>query len=111
VGSGVDKLPISSHKIYSRQNYGFNRQCREDSSPRENCDLLELHAHLSPRRSTPTSSAVAWALAPAMALPDPPQKDHDPQKAFSDLVKSLPPQCPRPAILKFVKKLDVLQEV
>jgi len=46
-----------------------------------------------------------------MALPDPPQEDHDPQKSFLDLVKSLPPQHPRPAILKFVKKLDVLQEV
>ena len=46
-----------------------------------------------------------------MALTDLPQEDHDPQKAFSDLVKSLPPESPRPAILKFVKKLDVFQEV
>jgi len=45
-----------------------------------------------------------------MALPDPPQEDH-PQRAFSNLVKSLPPQRPRPAISKFVKKLDILQEV
>jgi len=33
------------------------------------------------------------------------------QQCFSDLVKSLPPQRPRPTISKFVKKLDVLQEV
>eukprot|EP00253_Pinus_taeda_P029321 PITA_29321 len=33
------------------------------------------------------------------------------QRAFSALVKSLPSQRPRPTISKFVKKLDVLQEV
>jgi len=33
------------------------------------------------------------------------------QQAFTTLVKSLPPQRPRPAISKLLKKLDVLQEV
>ena len=46
-----------------------------------------------------------------MAPLDSPQEEIDPQKAFSNLVKSLPPQRPKPAISKFVKKLDVLQEV
>jgi len=43
--------------------------------------------------------------------PDPPLDEVDPQHAFSDLVNSLPPQCPRPALSIFVKKLDVIQEV
>eukprot|EP00253_Pinus_taeda_P028296 PITA_28296 len=43
-----------------------------------------------------------------MAHPDSSQED--PNKAFSDLVKSLPPLHPRPAISKFVKKLHILQE-
>ena len=30
---------------------------------------------------------------------------------FSNLVKFLPPECPQPALSKFVKKLDVFQEV
>ena len=46
-----------------------------------------------------------------MAPPDATPKAAAAQQAFSALVKSLPPQCPRPTISKFVKKLDVLQEV
>lgn len=46
-----------------------------------------------------------------MAPPDTPPEVADPQQAFSDLVKSLPPQRPRLALSKFIKKLDVLQEV
>lgn len=46
-----------------------------------------------------------------MAPPNPPSEGADPQCAFSDLVKSLPSQRPRPTLTKFVKKLDVLQEV
>jgi len=46
-----------------------------------------------------------------MDPPDPPGGDPDMQKDFSNLVKSLPPQRSRPTATKFVKKLDVLQEV
>jgi len=46
-----------------------------------------------------------------MAPSDPPLEGVDSQKAFSKLVKSLPPQRRRPALTRFVKKLDVLQEV
>jgi len=46
-----------------------------------------------------------------MDPPDPSGGDPELQRAFSILVKSLPPQRPRPAATKFVKKLDVLQEV
>ena len=46
-----------------------------------------------------------------MDPPDPPGGDPDLQRAFSNLVKYLPLQRPRPTATKFVKKLDVLQEV
>ena len=46
-----------------------------------------------------------------MDPPDPPRGDLDLHRAFSDLVRSLPPQQIRPATTKFVKKLDVIQEV
>lgn len=47
-------------------------------------------------------------MAPVLDPPNPPL---DPQSAFYALVKSLPPQRPRPALSKFMKKLDGLQEV
>jgi len=46
-----------------------------------------------------------------MDPPDPPGGDPALQQAFSNLIKSLPQQRPRPTASKFVKKLDVLQEV
>ena len=46
-----------------------------------------------------------------MDPPDPPSGDPELQRAFSNLVKSLPQPRPRPTTTKFVKKLDVLQEV
>jgi len=46
-----------------------------------------------------------------MDPPDPLGGDPELQRAFSNLVKSLPPQRPRPTTTNFVKKLDVLQEV
>jgi len=46
-----------------------------------------------------------------MAPPDASPKVADPQQAFPDLVKSLPPQRPRPTVSNFIIKSDVLQEV
>jgi len=46
-----------------------------------------------------------------MAPPEAPLKKVVLQHAFSALVRSLPPQRPHPTISKFVKKLNVLEEV
>jgi len=46
-----------------------------------------------------------------MAPPEAPPKEAALQQAFSALIKSLPAQCARPFVSKFVKKTEGLQEV